>query len=46
MLKSLEVVYKAGDLSPIKNLWYDLWFAVQQQNSSSLKELEQFCLEE
>ena len=34
------------DLNPNENLWYDLQMAVHQRNSSNLKELEQFCLEE
>jgi hypothetical protein len=33
-------------VNPIENLWYDLKMAVHKWNTSNLKELEQFCLEE
>ena len=45
-LNVLERPSQSPDFNPIENLWYDLEIAVHQQNSSNLKELEQFCLEE
>ena len=45
-LNVLEWPSQSPDLNPIENLWYDLKIAVDQQNPSNLKELEQFCLEE
>ena len=43
---SLEWPRQSPDLNPIENLRYDLKIAVHQRNPSTLKELEQFCLEE
>jgi hypothetical protein len=45
-LNVLEWPSQSPDLSPIENQWYDLKISVHQQNPFSLKELEQFCLEE
>jgi hypothetical protein len=45
-LNVLEWPSQSPNLNPIENLWYDLKIAVDQQNPSNLKELEQFCLEE
>ena len=44
-LNVLEWPSQSPDLNPIENLCYDLKIAVQKQNPSKLKELEQFCLE-
>ena len=45
-LNVLEWPSQSPDLNPIENLWHDLKIAVHQRNPSSLKELEQFCIEE
>ena len=45
-LNVLEWPSQSSDLNPIENMWYDLKIAVHQRNTSNLKELEQFCLEE
>uniref|UniRef100_A0AAZ3S659 Tc1-like transposase DDE domain-containing protein n=1 Tax=Oncorhynchus tshawytscha TaxID=74940 RepID=A0AAZ3S659_ONCTS len=48
-LNVLEWPSQSPYLNPIENLCYDLLYrkiAVHQRDSSNLKELEQFCLEE
>jgi hypothetical protein len=45
-LNVLEWPSQSPGLNPIENLWYDLKIAVHQWNSSNLKVLEQFFLEE
>ena len=42
----MEWPSQSPDLNRIENLWCDLKIAVNQQNPSNLKELEQVCLEE
>ena len=45
-LHVLEWPSQSTDLNPIENLRYALKIAVHQQNSSNMKVLEQYCLEE
>ena len=45
-LNVLEWPSQSENHNLIENLWYDLKIAAHQRNTSNLKELEKFCIEE